>query len=224
MNKTRTLITLICAAILGITAGCSKKSNNGVWDDDQTAGNYKGSARSLWGNEEISSDEFFASSDEDFIALKDDDLRGQLGDGAIPQPKNAPGERGSGIPGLEAFHSPVGAEASIFKSVYFNTDDHILRGQEYVSVVEKIAAHMKANENVYLYISGHCDERGPEAYNLSLGARRANYIRTLLVQKGVDPEKIHTVSYGKERPADLGHGQDAWSKNRRGEFKIFQKR
>jgi peptidoglycan-associated lipoprotein len=45
----------------------------------------------------------------------------------------------------------------------------------------------------------------------------------MLVQKGVDPERIHTVSYGKERPVDLGHTQEAWAKNRRGEFRVYQK-
>jgi peptidoglycan-associated lipoprotein len=223
MEHTRKLIILIWAIACGFVTGCQRNNAGGVWDDNSTAGNYKGSARSLWGNEENSGDDFFGPSHEDFIGLKDKDLHSQFADGAIPQPKASPGEAGSGIPGIDAFHFPTGTEAAIFKNVYFNTDDHILRGKESTTVIERIATYLKSHENVYLFISGHCDERGPEAYNLSLGARRANYIRSLLVQKGVDPERIHTVSYGKERPVDLGHGQDAWSKNRRGEFRIYQK-
>ncbi len=92
-----------------------------------------------------------------------------------------------------------------------------------MATMEKVAEYLKSHPNVYLFVSGHCDERGPEAYNLSLGARRANYVRSLLVQKGVNPERVHTISYGKERPADLGHSQDSWSKNRRSEFRIYQK-
>ncbi len=223
MKHTRTLITLLCAMACGLVTGC-RSGNGSVWDDNSTAGNYKGSARSLWTNEETASnDDFFSPSDEDFISLKDEDLRIQFVDGAIPQPKTSPGEKGSNLPGLEAFHSATGSESAIFQSVYFNTDDHIIRGKEYVAILDKISAYMKSHSDVYLFVSGHCDERGPEAYNLSLGARRANYIRTMLVQKGVDPERIHTVSYGKERPADLGHTQDAWNKNRRGEFRIYQK-
>ena len=74
-----------------------------------------------------------------------------------------------------------------------------------------------------MYVEGHTDERGPEAYNLSLGTRRANSVRTLLIQKGVDLNQVHTISYGKERPDDNSHTPDAWSKNRRAEFKIYQK-
>jgi peptidoglycan-associated lipoprotein len=215
------ILSLLCA--LTLIAGCKKNNGGGVWDDDSTSGNYKGNARSLWGNDEQAGDDFFGPSEEDFIGLKDEDLRSQFADGAIPQPKAVPGESGSDVPGLDNFHTPSGAEAAIFKSVYFNTDDHILRGKDYLAVLERIASYMKSHENTYIFVSGHCDERGPEAYNLSLGARRANYIRTQLIQKGVDPEKIHTVSYGKERPVDLGHSQESWSKNRRGEFRIYQK-
>ncbi len=74
-----------------------------------------------------------------------------------------------------------------------------------------------------MFVEGHTDERGPEAYNLSLGARRANYVRTLLVQKGVDHNQLHTISFGKERPAEMGHNSEAWSKNRRAQFKIYKK-
>jgi peptidoglycan-associated lipoprotein len=223
MKRTSILITLVCAMAGGLVTGC-RSGNGSIWDDNKTAGNYKGSARSLWANnDEASSDDFFASNDEDFIGLKDDDLRTQFADGAIPQPKHSPGEFGSGIPGIDAFHSPTGAEAAIFKNVYFNTDDHIIRGKEYTAIIEKIASYMKSHPDVYVFVSGNCDERAPESYNLSLGARRANSIRSLLVEKGVDAEKIHTVSYGKERPVDLGHNPEAWAKNRRGEFRIYQK-
>lgn len=223
MKHTKILIPLICAMACGLVTGC-RSGNGSIWDNNKTAGNYKGNARTLWGNEESSADDaFFAAKDDDFIGLKDEDLRSQIADGAIPQPKNSPGDIGSNLPGIEAFHSPAGAESAIFKSVLFNTDDHILRGKESLIVIDRIASYMKSHGDVYLFVAGHCDERGPEAYNLSLGARRANYIRSILVQKGVDPERVHTVSYGKERPVDLGHNSDAWSKNRRGEFRIYKK-
>lgn len=220
MKHTRSLITLICAMTAVFVTGCKKNNADGVWDDNSTAGNYKGNASSLWGDG-TSDAEFFSSSDEDFIGLKDEDLRPQFTDNAIPQPKAAPGEHG--VPTLDKFRTPTGAEASVFKNVFFNTDDHILRGKEYTAIIDRIADYLKSHDNVYLFVAGHCDERAPEAYNLALGTRRANHIRSLLVQKGVDPERIHTVSYGKERPADLGHDQEAWAKNRRGEFRIYQK-
>ncbi|MBI3236675.1 MAG: OmpA family protein, partial [Chlamydiales bacterium] len=87
-----------------------------------------------------------------------------------------------------------------------------------------MASYLKAHPNVYLFVTGHCDERGPEAYNLALGTRRANYVRGYLVKNGVDANRIHTVSYGKEKPCDLRHNAEGWSKNRRAEFKIYEKR
>ena len=223
MKQSRLALLLTCAALCTLMAGC-KKNNAGVWDDDSTAGNYKGQAHSLWGQDEIAQDEdFFGPNHEDFIGLKEDDLLASASDGAIPQPRFSPGEQGSGLPGIEGFHKPTGSEAAVFKNLYFNVDDHILRGKESIAAIEKMASYLKSHPNTSIFVSGHCDERGPEAYNLSLGARRANYIRSQLVERGVDPEKIHTISYGKERPADLGHNQEAWHLNRRGEFRIYTK-
>ncbi len=221
--KTRLFIlSLMSIASCLLVTGC-KSSRGNVWDDTQTAGNYKGSA-SLWGSDETAQNEnFFGPSDEDFISLKDEDLKAQFADGAIPQPKSSPGERGSGLPGIDQFHSPSGQAASIFRSVYFNTDDHILRGKEYTAALDKIAQYMKAHPNTYIFVAGHCDERAPEAYNLALGTRRANYVRSYLVKQGIDLNRVHTISYGKERPCDLGHTQEAWAKNRRAEFKIYER-
>jgi len=69
-------------------------------------------------------------------------------------------------------------------------------------------------------IEGHCDERGTPEYNLALGERRAAAVRTYLTSLGVAPNRIRTVSYGKEFPFDPGHTEDAWSKNRRGHFVV----
>ena len=69
-----------------------------------------------------------------------------------------------------------------------------------------------------LLIEGHCDERGTEEYNRSLGECRALALRELLVAAGISPDRVHTVSFGKDKPADTGHSESAWGKNRRGEF------
>ena len=89
--------------------------------------------------------------------------------------------------------------------------------------IRAIAAYMKRNPGTYLFVEGHCDERGAEAYNLALGAKRSNSVRNLLIKEGVSPDNVFTVSYGKERPADFGHTEDSWAKNRRAEFKIYNK-
>jgi len=70
-------------------------------------------------------------------------------------------------------------------------------------------------------LSGHCDERGTEEYNLHLGERRANSVKKYLSALGIDPKGLKTVSYGKERPADPGHDEAAWAKNRRVELSGF---
>ena len=72
-------------------------------------------------------------------------------------------------------------------------------------------------------IEGHCDERGTAEYNLALGERRAAAVKTYMVSLGIAPDRLRTVSYGKEFPFDQGHGEDAWSKNRRAHFVITSK-
>jgi peptidoglycan-associated lipoprotein len=72
-------------------------------------------------------------------------------------------------------------------------------------------------------IEGHCDERGTAEYNLALGERRAVAVKTYLVSLGIPPDRVRTVSYGKEFPFDPGHTDEAWAKNRRGHFVITSK-
>jgi peptidoglycan-associated lipoprotein len=69
-----------------------------------------------------------------------------------------------------------------------------------------------------LLIEGHCDERGTEEYNRALGERRALALREALAKAGVSPDRIRTISYGKDRPVNPGHDESAWAQNRRGEF------
>ena len=72
-------------------------------------------------------------------------------------------------------------------------------------------------------IEGHCDERGTAEYNLALGESRAVAVKTYLVSLGIAPDRIRTVSYGKEFPFDPGHTEEAWSKNRRAHFVVTAK-
>ena len=85
------------------------------------------------------------------------------------------------------------------------------------------AAVLKQYGSWGVTVEGHCDERGTAEYNLALGERRAVAVKTYLSSLGVSPERIRTVSYGKEFPFDGGHSEDAWSKNRRGHFVITSK-
>ena len=78
------------------------------------------------------------------------------------------------------------------------------------------AEWLKQHGSIAVTIAGHADERGTREYNLALGERRAISVRNYLIALGIDPGRIRTVSYGKERPVDPGSTEEAWAKNRRG--------
>lgn len=79
---------------------------------------------------------------------------------------------------------------------------------------------LRSNFDVAITIEGHCDERGTNAYNLALGERRAESVKTFLAGLGIDQSRLATISYGEERPLDPGHGETSWSRNRRAHFSI----
>lgn len=212
-----------------LAVSCQKSSNQ-TWENMKTAGAYLNKGiTTLCGNYSDSrllesADEFTGPGDGEFIPLNDKDLKAQfINDRGIPQPRFSPGDKGSPIPGLGEFKTPTGELAAIFKRVHFGTDDHMIKLSEDVDVIRSIAAYMKKNSRVYLSIEGHCDERASAAYNMALGARRANHVRVLLIKNGVDFNRIYTISHGKEKPLALGHGEEDWRANRRAEFKIFVK-
>jgi peptidoglycan-associated lipoprotein len=80
---------------------------------------------------------------------------------------------------------------------------------------------LKGHPGQALRIEGNCDERGTEEYNRSLGERRALAVREELIRLGIDPTRADTISYGKDRPADPGHDESAWKKNRRDDFIVL---
>lgn len=84
------------------------------------------------------------------------------------------------------------------------------------------AEWLKRHPNVTVTIAGHCDERGTREYNLALGERRANSAKDYLVALGIEPRRVNTISYGKERPAVLGSNPAAWAQNRRGVTQVDQ--
>ena len=101
--------------------------------------------------------------------------------------------------------------------VYFGYDDTTLT-PEGMARLDAIAAHMKSNEPLKLSIEGHCDDRGSTEYNLALGQRRADSVRKYLATIGIGQDRLKSVSFGEERPALAGTGEDNWAKNRRAEF------
>jgi peptidoglycan-associated lipoprotein len=98
--------------------------------------------------------------------------------------------------------------------VFFDYDSSVL-SSEAQATLDKQAAWLAQYNTVNIVVEGHCDERGTREYNLALGERRSNAARNYLVSKGVDAKRVSTVSYGKERPAVVGSGEESYSKNRR---------
>jgi peptidoglycan-associated lipoprotein len=106
-------------------------------------------------------------------------------------------------------------------TVYFDFDSSEIRSDQ-LNALERNLAWMKQNPGAPLRIEGHCDERGTEEYNLALGDHRADSVREWLVRHGVDSSRLQSVSKGELDPADPGHGEAAWSKNRRAEFLVLE--
>lgn len=104
------------------------------------------------------------------------------------------------------------------QTVYFEYDRANVKASEAAKVAD-VAAKFKAEDpSTDLLVEGHCDERGTEEYNRSLGERRAQALRELLVAAGIPAERVHTVSFGKDKPIEPLRSESAYSKNRRGEF------
>ena len=99
-----------------------------------------------------------------------------------------------------------------FDSSELNADSRVL--------LEALAAWMQTFPSAVMTVQGHADERGTREYNLALGERRANSAASYLVALGVDPNRLRTISYGKERPAVLGSNEAAWAQNRRAVFVV----
>jgi len=109
-----------------------------------------------------------------------------------------------------------------FVPVYFGFDSTVVPQGE-LGKIDAVARHLTDKTDRVVVVEGHCDERGSNEYNMSLGENRAIIIRNYLVQNGIASDRIQTRSYGEEKPAVDGHDESAWSKNRRGEFAIYQK-
>ncbi len=98
--------------------------------------------------------------------------------------------------------------------IYFEFNSVALT-PEAMNVLNTQIEWLKNNSNAMIVIEGHCDERGTREYNLALGERRANAVKEYFSLKGINPNRIRIISYGKERPQELGAGESVWSKNRR---------
>ena len=112
-------------------------------------------------------------------------------------------------PGLNDPNSPLSQRV-----IYFDYDNSNIK-PEFVEVLRTHARYIATTPKAKVMLEGHTDERGTREYNLALGERRANAAKNYLASLGVDPARITTVSYGKERPVALESTEEAWARNRR---------
>ena len=103
------------------------------------------------------------------------------------------------------------------KVIYFGYDRAEIL-PEFKEVLNAHAKYLVANPQASIVFEGHCDERGTVEYNLALGERRANSVKSYLVVQGVSPSQLDSVSFGEERPAVIGSEESIWSQNRRAEI------
>lgn len=219
---------------LSLLPSCTRTRTD-VWDDTKTCGRYMGKGlRSLGGKQThsrqvqdpsaFSSEEAFYDPPEFDPPSTEEQTMG-LYETNYPQARELPGDVGSTIPPVQVFADPsLNPElASTFQHIHFHYDSPTVGGTENLQILHNVADYLRNHPGVYLLIEGHCDERGPESYNFALGAQRANAVRNLLIDQGVHPDHLFTISYGKDRPLLLEHNEDCWRKNRRAEMKIYRR-
>jgi peptidoglycan-associated lipoprotein len=110
------------------------------------------------------------------------------------------------------------ADKARIQTIYFDFDKSDIRADQR-DKISTDAEILRKWTDWKIRVEGNCDERGTTEYNLALGERRANAGKQALVAAGIDAGRILTVSYGKDKPADPGHTESAWAKNRRDDFK-----
>ncbi len=108
------------------------------------------------------------------------------------------------------------------RRIHFDFDKYNIRDDQ-KPILQRDYLWLSSHPTVKVLIEGHCDERGTEEYNIALGEKRAKATRNYLVSLGISYDRIKIVSYGKSRPIDPGHNEEAWAKNRRAEFVIIAK-
>ena len=140
--------------------------------------------------------------------------------------ENGPGGSGDGLGGVGLPNRDLSgvhfAGDPSLGTVYFDFDSAVLRSDA-IAILDKHAAVIRSRGGSGLIqIAGHCDERGTQEYNLALGERRALAVREYLMKLGVPGDRMVTISFGEEDPADAGHDESAWAQNRRGMFNAEQ--
>lgn len=151
-----------------------------------------------------------AVEDEGDVVAGQEEMQGLKGEGITEEELDAARKKVAELRKKESIK---------ISNIYFDFDDFSLSEKAKKTLVED-AAWLMNNPQEVIVIEGNCDERGTEEYNIALGERRANSAKRYLINLGVKPSQLSTISYGEEKPAVLGHDEETWAKNRRDEFVI----
>jgi len=115
--------------------------------------------------------------------------------------------------------APLGAEQFINEDIFFEFDSSVLSADSQ-ELLRRKADWMREHPMVSVIIEGHCDARGTNEYNLALGERRAQSVKSFIADLGIEGGRMRTVSYGEERPLMTGDSEEAWARNRRAHFEF----
>ena len=137
----------------------------------------------------------------------------------LPPPPGPPVATAPTGPAYDPNAVVPGSRADFMRSVTsdtvnFGLDQYDIDSQAR-AILDTQAQWLQRYPNVRVTLEGHCDERGTREYNIALGDRRANAAKNYLAARGIDPSRISTISYGKERPVALGSDEASWAQNRR---------
>ena len=132
------------------------------------------------------------------------------------------GSGGSGFgSGMDEARTLPFKDTGSLQDIHFKFDRYDL-DEDSRTILRKNASYLKANSSAVIEIQGHCDERGTNNYNVALGERRSQSTKMYLVSQGVSARRIHTISYGEERPFCFDSNAACWQKNRRAHFRISE--
>ncbi len=144
-----------------------------------------------------------------------------MGDGSMVPDDSNGGATAFGVSsvGVAGDGGPIGDTGLLLdnRAIYFELDS-VQISSDSLEILEQHGEFLSLHPESKMRIEGHADERGSREYNLGLGERRAQAVRSVLLVQGASADQLTTVSYGEERPAELGSSESAWSKNRRAEL------
>jgi len=148
---------------------------------------------------------------------------------STPKPTATPDEQMMALEGYDipmdpltegfAFGEPSVEDALILQDIHFDFDQSEIMGPDQI-ILDGVSGWMLDHPEATLQIEGHCDERGTKEYNLALGERRALTVRSFLTSLTINPDRLHTISYGEEQPLCAESTEECWAQNRRAHFLV----